>query len=393
MAKVKIKPTYPDTPSWADLAWRYSYTTIDMDFMEEFMIPSKADFTRGYPLESYTSQRYGYVEGQGDMEDLATTYRMARDMRLRAIGDYHSSLLLRKPLEFQNFSVDLWGDSDNHELFRFQFPAKDGSMNFPEWRVVDSEFHIMFANHPYREAAIKVMFEATDVKNVIEEFFINELVDNNGIYINDDLRADFRAVRDGYSKQKNEKSVTLMWGAEWTTVQEDNLVQLESDYLAAKQAYLDGIVSLFDPSITLQDNSDIKGLVDFFSEGGAFEILPSVKYGSELGAIIGSTGKFVYVQEFNQLFTWNAQLNEDGLPIGWEWQPVVDYLFDVLHGDSEGRKRAQNELILSLKPFTFAAHHMPAMRLFSEIQGAENRVIVDDYAAINAAMNAANAPA
>jgi len=388
MSRLKIKPTYPDTPSLKDADWTFRMTRDDLDFLEELTMPTKALWYRGFPLESYTAQKLGYTFPQGDLEDISTSYRANRDARIKAYGTYWEELFKGNPLSYFNGILVNHYLYEEHQKTRFQFPSIDGSMNYPEFRLVDQEFnwYIHPESNPYREISFKLMdTNRTTLKSVIDDFVGFEIMFNDGTIYDDVYGGPYRSTRDAYRKALNDKYTYLTSvSGEYPAEAEAALIQAESDYNAALQNLLDNPVSIYDENVSTE--SYTYGYAFTFTEDGEFNILNSVTYTAELAGIQGTSGDFIYDMESGYWYHWKASENKWNIS-SWGEDLIMSYIMPRFYWKSKGL----NELVLGMKPFVTAAHHAPVMWLFDEIKGAGNRVISADFAAINASLNAANA--
>jgi len=115
---------------------------------------------------------------------------------------------------------------------------------------------------------------------------------------------------------------------------------------------------------------------DIFGEA-ELHWLPGVRYIAELANIQGNVGECIFVLEYDN----NSYREYAWDPINEEWSvSFFNRFFNPIIGAMTAeRKDAKwlHDLLFSMKPFSWASHHMPAMWIFDGIKTEAEKTVVD----------------
>ena len=143
MSKLKIKPSYPITPSLGLLDWKFLLTGRYFDFLDDTAAFPSWESSLKYPrpqeaADAGIQSAIKYLEqgGSNDWEDIATNYRAKRDWYLKGMNEYYLARIEQVPFDmsvpYQVGEIRPHYNAPDSEVFRFNMPSLDGTSMIPD---------------------------------------------------------------------------------------------------------------------------------------------------------------------------------------------------------------------------------------------------------------------
>ena len=427
MTKIKIKPSYPETPGLEAFNWKIKLPCADFDFMDD---------VNATPMRSLWKVSTPFHAGfnSGDWEDFATIYRGHRDLLFQTYREYFfGPVWYRVPFLTRNSDSDPgnswykniqinpvdgpWTTNENTQ--RFQFPDPNGMPNF------EPVMHMAAAAEPYHNSGFPikdVLFKAfkslklDDIYNTYH-FIANEGWDEQSAMLPNDsvfepgqpadqsYRESLDIILDLYSRKGN--ALRHVPGYDFTP-EDEALLNQRKEHMNSIDVY-EGRSSVYHGSgngnvfrnyfgfnaPSLPNIADDAMPVDVFGPTApSLNILPGVNFYRELGATKGNPGDIVFVYTLQDSdFTdrphaWNPYSNYGSQMVAWdpineEWSNTFysrffEYFIFYKHSHIENIFNLFRDSTYSMKPFTWSNHHAPVMNMFDDIRD-ESAKVVPDY--------------
>lgn len=292
----------------------------------------------------FTTNPSDYIDSE-DWEDLATQYRMWREQFQSLEAGYWMSKYRRRPMDYSNVVINpKVGDAKYNEYLRFTFPGPEYSFNFPFPNPTGSE-HYSFYNSSYPLKVNKVKFDISVRDAALA--YSDDLLGLIGITLPDPDNY-VNLIRESANRELTEEEI-----AQLEIYRQDRVERFTS------ASYVDmwtdeNLLSIYygqDPGIIVPSATS-------FGEMQDINRLSYVEYVKDLPST-GNLGDLIWVKESNENLIWNSQNNRwEGLP-GW----IEDLLLGTILDRGVEKKGAKRQLELCIRPFTWAAFHLPSYKI------------------------------
>ena len=345
------------------------FLTKELDFLDDPRMGVQNAWFTNDPWE-YTNHHVH------DWEDLAGTYRAWRDQYLKAENEYWLTRSVRAPFRYENFVQDPTGWANSFEVIRLVWPAPNGEFNLPYPNPTYTDgYSFTNSSRPLKHNMTRIkmpslkalydQFGYNEYDCVLDEPFIDPITGQE-LVGGEDLLMAYRWHRDEFNRLMQQLELTQE-ETDTLAIHRDFFVNFDFSLLSGKSAWDNYSQYWFQNPTMYGDDTSVSyplGTLpsQVFAGVEKLNILPMVNNVFELPSV-GNPGDVARV----------ANINGDGVL----WNPVTSTWSESLYGrfleDADTMQRARrdaklkakNEMALAMRPFTFAALHVPAFSLDS----------------------------
>jgi hypothetical protein len=343
------KPTLP-TPDYTEY---YEYLSVEFDFLDDStMYPSNESFET-----VSTGNMNGTGRGEGDWE---TTHRVKRDTYLKYKGECMIDIWNRAPISTKEIGISTYNG------FYTTWTNEEPSIPTGE--------NTIFFNFPLKKVKCRHRISMLESAKLFDGFndyvyYVNN-IDENGQWVSSPITDELdnavtNASRYEYlvAKKANGDSLTEEEETELTEKYQDFVNKYTNpNYYPSTSWTGEGAPSAWGPN-GINRAGRVLGVNDL-------NWLPSINRVRDL-PVTGNPGDAIYVRaDINGIgyttFYWNQSSNK------W-WYNIIGASGDIEDNFTyqrafrDAKIKAFNELLLSTRPFTWAAYHIPKYKIERDI--------------------------